>query len=355
MSSVTMGMADELAQQAELYSKKLESIRADLLAVHQKVESLAADYQAVIAIATASAAAAPAPTLSGISSVDSFAAIDPAIGTEIELIADDEGDTLFADSETSDDLTRIDGIDATAAETLDGFGIGSFEALAQIDTDEAAAIGMVLGDPERVDREGWIDQASALLEESAAQPNLIEHDAPVASIANEIENSDDTETSATAAPPVAADPILDDIVIEPDPTTSRLVLAAAALAKAVAAQEERASDAAANAGTADVIEFTAFKAEQAPAASSESPSAEAATVSGGEAKVIDLAAKRFAPFTRRRPRAIAASLVVLLVASVAVGSAAEPILGFDLTTVASCSEAVLQGDASCMGLPTSSF
>lgn len=352
-----MGQAGELADHVELYSKKLESIRADLLAVHQKVESLAADFQAVMAIATAAAeASSPAPSLSGMSGEEAFAALDPVIGTEIELIADDDSDVLAAAAQTSDDLTRIAGIDATAAETLDGFGIGSFEALAQIDTDEAAAIGMVLGDPERVDREGWIDQASALLDESAAPPVSIECDAPIVSIASRIENSDDTEASTTAAP-VATDPLLDDIIIEPDPTTSKLVMAAAALAKAVAAQEERASGSATAASTADVIEFAAFKAEPAPAASGgdESTPSSAAAVPAGEAQVIDLAAKRIAPLTRRRPRAIAASLVVLLIASVAVGLSAEPILGFDLTTVASCSEAVLQGDASCMGLATSSF
>ena len=58
-----------------------------------------------------------------------------------------------------DDLTRMDGIDQTAAERLNRLGIRHFHQIAALSDTEIDRIEAELGDTGRVRRQGWIEQA----------------------------------------------------------------------------------------------------------------------------------------------------------------------------------------------------
>lgn len=372
MSGVTVRQSDTISAMLELYSERLESLRADMRAAHEQAESLAADFRSLLetAMTAEQAAMQNDPT----SSVEPFATRDPEVGSEIEILVEaGSAGTLEQDelasiageaaaapvSGSDDDLTTIDGIDSAAAEALQGFGIGSYSALAAIDNDEATVIGMVLGDAERVEREGWIEQASAMaseppsfgLDTSAVTLNASSPELPPAFTA-QAKASDGSEI-ATPKIPVAIDPVFEDIFIDQDPTTRQLILAAATLAKTVAAEKERERTQAISAPSATLIEFGPAAAAAAAAATGAGAETKTEDKAAAPAALIDLAARRSAWQHRRRPRAIAASLVVLLIAGIAVGATSDQILGFDLSTVATCGEELLLGNTSCIELPAS--
>lgn len=274
----------------ESYSAQLASLRADMSATQSKVEALAASLEMIIEAATKSgeqsapvaetaaevAIANPAPAL-----VESHAAEETA--TEPET-------TPAPVSVTGDDLTLIAGIDAAAVETLTGFGITSFDTLAQLAADEAEAIGMILGDAGRISRESWLDQASVL-----ATGGLTAY--------ARLRLQDTVETEAVAADTVTAD-----------------------------------NDASSAAPVA----------ETAPAVTAE-PAAPST------AMIVSLAEVRNAPRARkRRPLAIAASLAMLLATGISMGMSVDQ-LGINLAAVTTCGEALILGDGTCVGLPSSMF
>lgn len=274
----------------ESYSAQLASLRADMSATQSNVEALAASLEMIIEAATKSgeqsapvaetaaevAIANPAPAL-----VESHAAEETA--TEPET-------TPAPVSVTGDDLTLIAGIDAAAVETLTGFGITSFDTLAQLAADEAEAIGMILGDAGRISRESWLDQASVL-----ATGGLTAY--------ARLRLQDTVETEAVAADTVTAD-----------------------------------NDASSAAPVA----------ETAPAVTAE-PAAPST------AMIVSLAEVRNAPRARkRRPLAIAASLAMLLATGISMGMSVDQ-LGINLAAVTTCGEALILGDGTCVGLPSSMF
>lgn len=377
MSGVTVDRTGSIVEMLGLYSARLESLREDLLALHQKVKSLTSDFQssltAALAVAEPSNPGSATDLLDLVDEADAFAARDPEIGAEIEFFHEEIAPLQFADGTSiqapADDLERITGIDATAAETLGGFGIRTYSDLAGIDTDEAVAIGMLLGDADRISREGWIEQAIARSDDGTAheyagldigrEPAAATTPATTSAGAIDIDATTAMAESPEPEPtPLTIDPFFDNIVIEQDPTTRQLIKAAAALAEAIAAQKQRERLAAEDSASADVVAIStaaniASGTNSGPDSDSGSDTAAVPPSTTG-AEIIDLAAHRVQSRTRRsRPRAIAASLVLLLLAGVAVGTSAEHILGFDMTALASCGEALLLGDTSCVDLPAS--
>lgn len=63
----------------------------------------------------------------------------------------------------TDDLTQIKGVGPKLAQTLHGFGIFSIRQIAELTDKEIAALDEQLTPKGRVVREGWVEQAKALL------------------------------------------------------------------------------------------------------------------------------------------------------------------------------------------------
>lgn len=363
MGGVTVERTSSIIEMLELYSARLSALRAEMLAIHQEVENLATDFAISLDAARTAAECAltaaelPPPELTP--AADALASSDPEIGTEIEIFSEDT--TLFDRTGTidaeqrTDDLTGIDGIDDTAAETLSGFGIHTYSDLARIDDDEAIAIGMVLGDADRVSRECWVEQAAVMAQaDDRREPAEALAEAVIAHPIADIDDASDVRSLPRQATAVTIDPIFEDMVLEQDPTTRQLIMAAASLAQAIAAQKERERSGAAQ--SAEIISLpppaaTATGSTKTAAASEPSKPTLGPTTTGAE--VIDIAARRVSKSpTKRRPRAIAASLLMLLLTGVAVGASGEH-LGFDMTTLTNCGEALLHGDTTCVDLPAS--
>jgi hypothetical protein len=75
-------------------------------------------------------------------------------------------DAREAASSTPDDLTAIKGIGPKVRDALYGMGIFRYWQIAQLTEPEIAAINDKLKFKGRVEREGWVDQAKALLAEA---------------------------------------------------------------------------------------------------------------------------------------------------------------------------------------------
>lgn len=285
------------------YSAELASLRADMSATQSKVEALTASLEAIIELAgTAGEPVAQAEDASA-----EVAIADPAPAPIETADAADETatdiDAAPAQTAPGDDLTLIAGIDTAAAETLTGFGITSFDTLAQLAADEAEAIGMILGDAGRISRESWIDQASVL-----ATGGLTAYARIRLQDTGEIEGI----TSGTAA----ADDATSTEATQTD----------------VAAEIETATPLA-------VIE----------------PAAAADPVAPSTAMIVSIADVRKAPRARkRRPLAIAASLAMLLATGISLGMSVDQ-LGVNLAAVTTCGEALIIGDGTCVGLSSSMF
>jgi large subunit ribosomal protein L21 len=64
-----------------------------------------------------------------------------------------------------DDLTKLSGVGPKLAEKLQGAGVTSFAQIAAWTEDDIAALDEQLSIRGRIEREGWIDQAKALVAE----------------------------------------------------------------------------------------------------------------------------------------------------------------------------------------------
>ncbi len=67
-------------------------------------------------------------------------------------------------SDRCERLTLIDGIDAAAAERLNVAGISTFADIAALTSEDVVEIGRMLGEPRRVGKQCWIEQAALLAE-----------------------------------------------------------------------------------------------------------------------------------------------------------------------------------------------
>jgi predicted flap endonuclease-1-like 5' DNA nuclease len=88
-------------------------------------------------------------------------------------IAPDANDELYAGQRPlsllhpplgeSDDLSRIDGVDAPLAARLNALGVWTWGQIAHWSAENARWIGAYLADPGRVEREAWVAQAKGLV------------------------------------------------------------------------------------------------------------------------------------------------------------------------------------------------
>lgn len=70
-----------------------------------------------------------------------------------------------------DDLQRIDGIGPVLERTLHGLGITTFRQIASLTPDQARRVGAEFGQfRDRIEREGWVEQARALHEAKYGEP-----------------------------------------------------------------------------------------------------------------------------------------------------------------------------------------
>jgi predicted flap endonuclease-1-like 5' DNA nuclease len=444
----------------ESIKTQLESICADIAALHEKVESFSRDAKSLAAadlneVPPARWPAKPTHETSHLDAlIEAFEQALPEVGTDIDLTSFEpaEPDTVEPLVEPiSDDFTLICGIDAEAEQTLAGFDIFHFADLAALDDDEALAIGVVLGDAERVLRESWIAQADILasggltayaqtllrpvpelapslfmpelatdapdqteavasleaadcqdarLEDRLAdslQPVLGEidrleiahllvadddsernkepHDAHLLQVANaaaalaavraEIDSATVHEAAAHDTPDIALreaetrDTRTDayEELSEPSsaaPATSVEPSDAEAivhLGEPEAVESVQAADTEFGALTAD----NADDAETPAAAPSATIDAIAGPASRTDDNIIDFQS-HFAtarPRRRYRPRAIAASALLLLAAGATIGAVRSDWLAIDLTVVTQCSSELMRGNASCVYLPAS--
>lgn len=63
---------------------------------------------------------------------------------------------------SSQRLTLVRGIDAAAAELLNGLGITAFADLAALTPEDVSELGAMLGDTRRISKQGWIEQGALL-------------------------------------------------------------------------------------------------------------------------------------------------------------------------------------------------
>ena len=95
---------------------------------------------------------------------DALAAAAEAEGADAGEAAQDDGDDAVAleGEQPVDDLTRIIGIDAEMRDILTGWGVYRFADIASWSEDEVRAVNQSLGYVDRVEREGWVEQARIL-------------------------------------------------------------------------------------------------------------------------------------------------------------------------------------------------
>lgn len=375
-----------IAEMLELYSERLVALQDELCAVSGKLTTLSSDLRDII---TATNLALEAADIGGLqtrndagsgrsAAVIGFGAGDITVAPPAErsaIVAAVE-DLIETDPARSDDLTLIAGIDAQVIETLHGFGIQTFAAIAGIGGEEATAIGMLLGDADLISRESWIEQAEILADggltayarfvRSSDNPNVSDgftaDTLPVPAAVTKID-ADTAPRIETARPALqliegGKQPLvlpLDDLVLEHDQMVSDLLQSAAAIARS-------------NAGVAEPPlqmppEFAALPASVSTAtAATETAEPEAAApatgpgrVVAGTAEIIDLASRRKVAPRRRRPIAIAASLAVVIAVGTTMTISADRLLGLDLAAITSCGEALIAGNPSCLHLPASSY
>lgn len=385
MQVETNGMAAPIAEMLELYSARLVALQDELCAVSGKLATLSSDLRDIVAAARPaleSAAIGGLQTCNDAGSGQSAAelgfgagAITVAPPAERSAIAKAVDDLIETAPATSDELTLIAGIDAQVVETLHGFGIQTFAAIAGIGGEEATAIGMLLGDADRISRESWIEQAEILADggltayarfvRSGDNSKVWANDweefaadalpAPTAVTEIEADTSPRIETARPALQLIEGgkQPLvlpLDDLVLDHDQTVSDLLQSAAAVARSSADGAEP--------SLLMPPELTALPA----AVSTETAAPETAETetgpgraAAGTAEIIDLASRRKVAPRRRRPIAIAASLAVAITIATTMTISADRFLSLDLAAITSCGEALIAGNPSCLHLPASSY
>ena len=87
-----------------------------------------------------------------------------AIAVDASVNARAASDVVVADAMAAvhDRLELIKGMNATAIATLHGLGVTRFVDLAAFNTEDVRETGRLLGDPRRISKEGWIEQATLL-------------------------------------------------------------------------------------------------------------------------------------------------------------------------------------------------
>ena len=127
---------------------------------------------------------------------------------------------ISVEAPQSDDLTRISGIDGTTEKVLKGEGIHTFTQIASWNSLDVQGIDRLLGEPGRVSKQNWIEQASilangkqtAFAKQQTADPDMVPEPGAVAAsggvaIAN-LEGSPETPASlAPAEPAEPAEPV----------------------------------------------------------------------------------------------------------------------------------------------------
>lgn len=350
MSVETTGPSGSIAEMLELYSKRLGALQDELCTVSSKLAVLSSDLTGIIAatrdpVQIVTATVIPFISATAVSDTpqEAVAIYPPAAGP------------IEPTPAPTQDLTLIAGIDTQVAETLQGFGIETFAAVSGIDPDEATAIGTMLGEPDRIFREHWIEQAEILAAGGlTAYARFVRTDETV-SIDPELAADRVSEIAATPEIGIVrpalqvieggkqpVEPLFESLVLEHDETTSELLQTAAGIARTMV--DEAASP------RQQGIESAEPRANELAA-----PEAPTASTSARTAEIIDLASRRTSAPRRRRPVAIAASLVVLIAAGITMTVPPERLLGLDFAAITSCGEALMSGNPSCLHLPVSSY
>lgn len=83
-------------------------------------------------------------------------------GELAQLITDLDTQTALPSAEVIDDLTFIKGIDPVTALALGALGITRFADIAALSAEDVAEISGKLGQPRRIAKESWIEQAAIL-------------------------------------------------------------------------------------------------------------------------------------------------------------------------------------------------